>query len=172
VSKPKRTLPAVLAKLEQIAAERERVAVATLAGPIRPACELHGWSPELGLRSNNFSAIASLCPHCTEEREQRRREEQQPAVETVELDLGSAGARADRLWAETKERRMQAGEVLAGSPAELEALRWIDSERVYVVAADNETAQARRIRHREFWGRKLGASSRRVYEPHPARAGD
>jgi hypothetical protein len=172
VSKPKRTLPAVLAKLEQIAAEREREQIAELAGPIRPACHEHGWSPERGLRSNNFSAIASMCPVCTEEREQRRREEEEPAVESVELNLHSAGVHGDRMWDEIRERRMQAGEIFPGSVAERDLLQLMDSERVYVVAADNETAQDRRIRHREYWGRKLRAPSGRVYEPHPARAGD
>jgi hypothetical protein len=168
--KPRRTLRQVVVRLEELAAEREREQVAALAGPIRPACELHGWSPAHGLRTNNFAAVAGMCPLCAAERDQRRREEEAPAVAVVELKLHSAGGYGDKLWEEIRGRREAAGEIFPGSVAERDLLQLIDGERPYAIVRDNETAD-RRIRHREYWGRKLGASSGRVYEPHPARAG-
>jgi hypothetical protein len=90
--KPEWTLRHVFVRLEELAADREREQVATLAGPIRPACELHGWTPAHGLRTNNFAAVASMCPLCAAERDQRRREAEAPVVEVVDLKLHSAGA--------------------------------------------------------------------------------
>jgi hypothetical protein len=170
--KPGRTLRHVLVRLEELAAEREREQVAALAGPIRHACELHGWSPAHGLRTNNFAAVASMCPLCAAERDQRRREEEAPAVEVVESNVHLAGAYGDRLWEEVRSRREAAREIFPGSVAERELLQLIDSERPYAIARDNETPADRRLRHHEYWGRRLGLSSGRVYEPHPARAGD
>ena len=112
-----------------------------------------------------------MCPLCAWERDQRRREEEAPAVEVVELKLRSAGACGDKLWEEIRSRREAAGEIFAGSVAERDLLQLIDSERPYAIARENETPADRRMRHREYWGRKLGASSGRVYEPHPARVG-
>jgi uncharacterized Zn finger protein (UPF0148 family) len=167
---PRRTLQSVVRRLEELQDERAREQVDTLAGPIRAACELHDWTPVYGLRTNNFAAAASMCPFCARERDQRRREQEAPAVEVVELSRHSAGAYSDRLWQEAKERREAAGEVFAGSVSERDLLQLIDS-RVDAVARDRETAHDRRVRHRVHWASKFGASSGRVYEPHPARAG-
>jgi uncharacterized Zn finger protein (UPF0148 family) len=151
--------------------ERIREQVNTLTGPIRAACELHDWTPVYGLRTNNFAAAASMCPFCARERDQRRREQEAPAVQVVEMNLRSAGADSSKLWQEAKERREAAGEIFAGSVSERDVLQLIDTARVDAVARDRESAHDRRLRHRAHWGSTLGASSGRVYEPHPARAG-
>jgi hypothetical protein len=172
VSKPpRRTLQSVLQRLAELQDERTCEQVNTLTGPIRPACELHDWTPVYGLRTNNFAAAASMCPFCARERDQRRREQEAPAVEVVELNLYSSGAYGDKLWQEAKERREAAGEIFAGSLSERDVLQLIDAGRVDAVARDRETAHDRRVRHRAYWATKFGASSGRVYEPHPARAG-
>jgi hypothetical protein len=172
VSRPsRRTVQSVLRRLEELQDERARERVDTLAGPIRAACELHGWTPVYGLRTNNFAAVASMCPFCAWERDQRRREQEAPAVEVVELNPHSAGAYSDKLWQAAKERREAAGEIFAGSVSERDVLQLIDSARVDAVAGDRETAHDRRVRHRAHWATMFGASSGRVYEPHPARAG-
>src|SRR5262245_37835053 len=152
VSKPpRRTLQSVLQRLEQQEAERQRESVNTLAGPIRAACELHGWTPVYGLRTTNFAAAASMCPFCARERDQRLREQEAPAVEIVELNLPSAGAYSDKLWQEAKERREAAGEIFAGSVSERDVLQLIDTARVDAVARDRETAHDRRVRHSAHW---------------------
>jgi hypothetical protein len=169
VSRPSRTTAAALERL----AERERAVVDRLVGvPPRPACELHGWSPDGLCRSNTWGSVASMCPHCAAERERRRREGAEPAVEVVEINPRSGGRHGDRMWAEIRGKREAAGEVFPGSVAERDLLQLIDSERRYAIADDNETAHERRIRHRDYWRRKLQAPRRQTYQPHPARAGD
>jgi uncharacterized Zn finger protein (UPF0148 family) len=172
VSKPPhRAAQSVLQLLAELQDGRAREQVDTLAGPIRPACELHGWTPVYGLRTNNFAAVASMCPFCARERDQSRREQEAPAVLVVEANVRSAGAYSDELWREANEGREAAGEILAGSVSERDLLQVIDSARVDAVARDRESAHDRRGRHRAHWAAKFGASSGRVYEPHPARAG-
>jgi len=170
--RPTRTPAALLDRLEEQAAERHREAVQRLAPIERPACVRHGWHPP-GPGSQNMDALASLCPHCQAERRQREREEKQAETRTIELNVNSAGAYADRLWKAQRKARIEAGEVFPDTTVERETLRYIDSARLDEEHDLRETADDRRVRSEEHWGRHFRVHSRRQrYVPHPARAGD
>jgi len=171
MSKPSRT---TAAKLERLEAERDRAVVNARAGPIRPACERHGWTPEGGLRSNNFSAVASLCPGCREERKKAEREAAAPEVRYIDFSSLPEGSTAAKAWAAAKEAQAKAGIAVAGSTVERELLRAIDDDRADELYELRRTPADRHQANRDYRRSKLGDSRRRhaqEYVPHPARAG-
>jgi hypothetical protein len=159
------------ARLEQLEAERE--VLQRLAPIQRPACPEHGWHPP-GPGTNNYSALASLCPYCREERKRAEREAAAPEVKTIDFGKLPEGSVAAKLWDEARDMQARAGLVVAGSALEREILRTIDSDRADDLHELREIAADRRRANEAHWQRQLGWRGRRrkqKYEPHPARAG-
>ena len=171
--KPARTPFAVLdrlaSRIEEIGEERHRAYVDSVVPP-RAACQRHGWSPS-GPGSNNWDALASLCPGCYEERRERDREQETPETRTIEVNPFAGSLYAQREWERHKQLRMAAGEVLPNTPAETEAIRWLDNARHDEQLDLKESASDRRRTHEAHWGRRMGVYRRQSYVPHPARAG-
>jgi len=165
--KPQRTS---VEELERLEAERHRDAVQRLAPIERPACARHGWHPP-GPGSQNVEALASLCPYCYAESRRTGREEERPETRTVELDIHAGSPYAQRAWEQRLHERVEAGEALAGTTMEREALRWIDNARLDRLDDLPESAEDRRRRSERHWGQRLGVHNGRRYVPHPARAG-
>jgi hypothetical protein len=106
---PQRTPRWVLERLEEVEAKHHRDEVKRLANlPPRAACEKHGWSPEGGCKSNNWSAIASLCPHCRTERRRAEKEAEQPEMRTIDFAQLPVGSLASKLWERAQERQAAA----------------------------------------------------------------
>jgi len=172
-NQPSRTSKWVLERLEEAEDRHHRSEVRRLAGlPPRVACERHGWSPEGGVRTNNWAAVASLCPYCREARRKAEREAAAPEVRHIDFGALPPGSLAARLWDEAREAQAKAGIIVAGSPEEREILRTLDAERDDEEYELRQSAQDRRRSHEDHWRRRYGGRSRaQQYVPHPARAG-
>src|SRR5262245_28873017 len=122
--RPPKTLRHVLQRLEEIQDEHEREGLQKLAPVQRAACPEHGWHPP-GPGSLNMDALKAMCPHCREERKQKRREEETPETRTIDFGALPESSMARKLWGEAREAQAKAGIVVAGSLLERELLRTI-----------------------------------------------